>query len=308
MVEPCPVCRSTDVEVSGSYRATHSIFNELNRAHCQQCGMVFANPMPCEADLIDYNASYFVSAHGGQPQNSQATAFFSGIARLRMAHVERYLGGRNIAVSSLLEFGPGSGFFARNWLTKYPQTVYSACETDTSCHASLQVIGVQLVEAYALAAEASAIDLVVMSHVIEHVSNPMEFLKHATRNLCKGGVIFIEVPCRDWEHKPIDEPHLLFFDKGSMHLLLRRADFEDIQVSYHGQEIELLSSASMWRSKFMALRSKLIALGLVAPFARIRPGMEVLTDSLERAAVAPFQAHCETQKPAWWLRAVARKG
>ena len=146
-----------------------------------------------------------------------------------------------------------------------------------------------------------------MSHVLKHVSRPMEFLKYATRNLRKGGTLFIEVPCRDWEHKPIDEPHLLFFDKGPMQHLLRHLGFEDIQVSYHGQEIERLRTRSAWRGKAMAVRSKLIALGFVVPFARIMQGMEELTDPLERAAVAPFEAHCEKQKPAWWLRAVARK-
>ena len=303
----CPVCGSPDAEVSGSYRGTHSIFTGLDRAHCRACGMVFAMPMPGEAALADYNASYFASAHGGQPRNSLAMAFFLGIARLRLAHIERYLNSRNIAVSSLLEFGPGLGFFARNWLASYPQTAYSACETDASCHASLQKMGILLVAAPALVEDTVPVDLVVMSHVLEHMSNPIGFLKNATRNMRNDGVLFIEVPCRDWEHKPIDEPHLLFFDKGPMQLFLRQLGFEDIQVSYHGQEIERLRSASGWRSKLMALRSKLITLGLVAPFARIRPGMEALTDPLERAAVALFQAHCETQKPAWWLRAIARK-
>jgi len=269
--------------------------------------MAFADPMPQDSALEEYNASYFASAHNGQPRNSLAMAFFSGIAHLRIAHIEHYLNSQNITVSSLLEFGPGTGFFARNWLARYPQTSYKACETDTSCHDSLKDVGVHLVEVSAKPEDNMPVDLVVMSHVLEHVSNPIKFLTDATRNLRKGGALFIEVPCRDWEHKPIDEPHLLFFDKGPMQHLLSHLGFEDIQVSYHGQEIERLRSGSRWRPRFMALRSKLIDLGLVAPFARMRPGMEALTDPLERAVLAPFQAHCEMQKPSWWLRAIARK-
>jgi len=208
----------------------------------------------------------------------------------------------------LLEFGPGTGFFARRWLAKYPQTAYKAHETDTSCYTSLQEIGVTLVVASAQIEDTDPVDLVVMSHVLEHVSNPIEFLKNATQNLRKGGVLFIEVPCRDWEHKPIYEPHLLFFDKDPMQHLLRNLGFEDIKMSYHGQEIEQLRSASVWRSKLMALRSKLIALGLVAPFSRIKPGMEILKDQLERAVLSPFKAYLEIERPAWWLRAIARKG
>lgn len=307
MIESCPVCGSADVEVRGSYRGTHPTFTCLQRAHCNLCGMVFATPMPPEKALEDYNGSYFYSAHGGQPQNPNTRAFFSGIARLRLVHIERYLNSQNIKVSSLVEMGPGLGYFARNWLEKHPETTYKAIETDSSCHASLVEMGIQLVETAALSESASPIDLVVMSHVLEHVQDPVKFLKNATQNLRSGGVLFIEVPCRDWEHKPTDEPHLLFFDKGPMHLLLHKLSFDNIQVSYHGKEIDKLRSASLLRTKYLGLRARLIALGLFAPFSRMRPGMEAITNPVERAAVAPFQAHLETQKPAWWLRAVARK-
>lgn len=307
MSEPCPVCKSDDVEVRGSYRGTHPMFNGMQRAHCGACGMVFATPMPGEKALSEYNASYFATAHGGQPSSALANAFFSGIAHLRMAYLEQYLGKRRIAVSKLLELGPGTGFFARNWLVKHPATNYLAIETDTSCHASLRELGVHLVEGAAMAEENAPVDLVVMSHVLEHVSNPVEFLNDATRNLRSGGVIFIEVPCQDWAHKPIDEPHLLFFEKEPMQRLLRTLGFDNIEVSYHGQEIDRLRSASVLRATWMALRAKLIALGLVAPFSAVRPGMETLVAPLERAAVAPFNAHCESSKPAWWLRAVAQK-
>lgn len=311
MIEPCPVCGSADVKVIGAYHGTHPIFTGLKRVHCCSCGMVFADPMPGEELLGQYNASffasYFASVHGNHTRDPLSMAFFSGIAHLRIFYITRYLDKYNINVSVLLEVGPGQGFFARNFLEKHPETTYMAIETDTSCYTSLKEMGVRLVDDSSKSEDNMPVDLVVMSHVLEHVSNPREFISNATRNLHKGGSLFIEVPCRDWEHKPIDEPHLLFFDKGSMQHLLRHLGFEDIQVSYHGQEIKQLRSASVWRSKLMALRSKLITLGLVAPFARIRPGMEALNDPLERAAVAPFQAHRETQKPAWWLRAIARK-
>jgi len=303
----CPVCGSDDVEMMGAYRGVHPVFTDLKRVRCGLCGLVFASPLPAEVSVNDYNASYFSSAHGGQPREPFAMAFFSGIANLRLAHVQRYLDDRKITVSNILEFGPGPGFFARHWLARYPHAYYKACETDSSCHESLQKLGVHLVETSALVADSAPVDLVVISHVLEHVSDPLQFLKDATRNLRKEGVLFIEVPCRDWEYKPIDEPHLLFFDKGPLRQLLRSLRFEDIHVSYHGQEIEQLCSASGLRSILMTIRSKLISLGLVAPFARNRPGLEVLSDPLERAAVAPFQAHCETEKPSWWLRAMARK-
>ena len=84
-----------------------------------------------------------------------------------------------------------------------------------------------------------------------------------------------------------------------MQHLLQEIGFYDIQATYHGQEIERLRSASAWRAKAVAVRSKLIVLGIVMPFAGVLPGMEGLTDPLERATVAPFQAHLEKNEPAW---------
>lgn len=303
----CPVCEDTDVEVQGAYRGHHSTFKGLRRAHCRNCGMGFAAPMPSDGAIDEYNASYFESAHGGQPQDPLTSAFFSGLARLRMAHVERYLLKYDIHVSRLMELGPGPGFFARSWLRKYPATGYLAIETDASCHALLKAAGVRLIDASAISEADEKVDFIVMSHVLEHVPDPVKFLVNATRNLRQGGAIFIEVPCQDWKHKPIDEPHLLFFDKNPMNLLLGKLGFSDIEVSYHGQEIERLRSGSATRAKWLALRSRLISMGLVAPFAIARPGMEALVDPLERALVFPYRAHLESSRPAWWLRAVAHK-
>ena len=269
--------------------------------------MVFADPMPSDTALADFNASYFSFAHGGKPQSRTAAAFFSGIARLRIAYVEAYLATHQITVSRVLELGPGPGFFARTWLDRHPTTIFKAIETDSSCHASLKEIGVHLVDRTENQAKEEPFDLIVMSHVLEHVTSPTQFISKATKNLRKGGALFIEVPCQDWQHKRIDEPHLLFFDKGPMKRLLENQGFGEIKVRYHGQKIAHLKKASKVGSTIMALRSKLIGMGVIAPFAQMRAGMEALKSSLERAVLAPYLAHQESVNPAWWLRAMAIK-
>ncbi|RJR32859.1 MAG: class I SAM-dependent methyltransferase [Desulfobacteraceae bacterium] len=303
----CPVCFSSGAAILRTYRGKHPLFSAIEIARCLSCGMVFALPMPDSALLESYNSAYFESAHGGLSSDGQASAFFSAIARLRVAHLERYLDTVGIAPATVLEFGPGAGLFARSLLDRYPDISYNACETDVSLHGELRKMGIHLWEMSALKGDCNDFDLVVMSHVLEHVPNPVEFLQSVARNLAQGGVLFIEVPCRDFEYKELDEPHLLFFDKISLQFLLGRLGFHDTQITYHGQEIERLRHTSFFRNKLMALRSRLINMGLVAPFARIQPGMEMLTDPMERASVAPFYAHRESEKPAWWLRALARK-
>lgn len=299
----CPVCNDAQARDVAPFRYQTPIFANCVRAECDACGLAFASPMPNETALSRYNANYFASAHGGQPIDRSARAFVSAVARLRVAFVKRFLAIHKIAVDRVFEFGPGPGYFARSWLEDAPQSVYSAIETDRSCHESLTRLGVLLVDAPADVTS----DLVVMSHVLEHVSDPANFVRTATQGLRSGGAIFIEVPCRDWEHKLFDEPHILFFDKKPMCRLLTDLGFLDVDVSYHGQLLSELNSRSTLHTRLMQLRAKLISLGLVAPFARKRLGMESLNDPLERAVAAPFKAHEESTEPAWWLRAIARK-
>jgi SAM-dependent methyltransferase len=302
MLVLCPICRSSNTRHMAKFRYENPIFSDCSLAICAECEMIFASPMPSEATLLAYNANYFSAAHGGQPTNRLAIAFFAGIARIRHAFVNRFLGKHQITVNKVLEVGPGPGLFARSWLQDMPQTGYFAVETDESCHQALGELGAQIVGL----AEAPSVDMVVMSHVLEHVPDPVGFVRTATRSLRSGGALFIEVPCRDWEHKALDEPHILFFDKIPMRRLLDDLGFTDIEIAYYGQTISQLKSESKLHSILMRIRSKLISWGVVAPFATT-VGMETLVNPLERAMVGPYDAHRESTEPAWWLRAVARK-
>ena len=299
----CPVCNSTNTKVMAPFRFKNPVFTGCSRAVCLDCEMVFASPMPANAALSAYNASYFSTAHGGQPTNPLVLAFSSGIARLRLAFVKRFLERYQIAVDRVLELGPGPGFFARSWLEHSPGSVYSVIETDSSCHEALKGLGVHLLAA----CDDVPTDLVVMSHVLEHVPDPVEFVLSATRGLRQGGALFVEVPCKDWEHKALDEPHVLFFDKKPMQQLLMGLGFGDIEIGYYGRPVSDLRTESWIHAKLMAIRGNLISWGIVAPFSRDKVGLESLDSPLERAMVSPYCAHRESAEPAWWLRAVARK-
>jgi hypothetical protein len=306
MIGKCPVCKGSELDIRGEYRADHGMLKGLKRVECRSCGMFFANPMPNQKDIDEYNSTYFVTAHDGRPQCKVANAFFSGIAKLRVAHLRKYLDFNNIPVKSILECGPGFGFFAQSWLDSSPSSSYYAIETDESCHAPLRAIGVNVIEQHSALSNVE-LDSVVMSHVLEHVAEPSEFISASCVNLKKGGALFIEVPCNDWKHKIMDEPHLLFFDKKPMHALLSSLGFVNIQISYHGTSITDLQAENRLEHLWMKIRSKLLSKGLIMPFGWRRKGMEALKVPFERAAVAPFNAHKESSLPAWWLRAVATK-
>ena len=184
---------------------------------------------------------------------------------------------------------------------------YYAIETDETCHKSLLQKGVKLLDNESIMNEEN-FDMIVMSHVLEHSNNPILFIKEFITKLKCGGMLFIEVPCRDWEHKNSEEPHLLFFYKNPMIQLLENLGFEMIQVGYFGEKIKNLNQKNNFRKKWKGLKHKLILNGLIWPFSIKRKGVEMINDPVERAVLSVFEANnIELTEPAWWLRAVAIK-
>jgi hypothetical protein len=299
----CPVCGSSDVKNQGVYRYQNPIFANASRLTCMTCQMIFASPMPSDEDLAIYNASYFETAHGGLTKSPIEKSFFQGIASLRLSYVKKYLERHNIKCKRVFELGPGPGYLAKCWLEQDPQIIYSAVETDRASHKYLEHLGVKLISS----SDKVQSDIVVMSHVLEHVSNPVEFIKEATEGLIPEGILFIEVPCQDWAHKELDEPHILFFDKNPMRQMLENIGFTNIELSYFGPTIRQLKSKSKIQTFVMRVRAKLIRLGFIAPFSIEKKGMDGINDPLTRAVISPFKAHIESNEPAWWLRVIARK-
>jgi ubiquinone/menaquinone biosynthesis C-methylase UbiE len=304
----CPICNGSEITEIGPYKNNSEIFNSLKLVNCISCDTVFANPMPDELLLTKYNSSYFMSAHGGHSEDITTVSFFKAIGSLRVNYVEKYLKDKAIKCNTVLEVGPGSGFFASIWMKKNPETEYYVLESDESCYDALHKVGVTILSSENLKeTKERSFDLVIISHVLEHVSDPKSFLEFATKNLRIGGALFIEVPCRDYLHKDLTEPHLLFFDKLSMNYLLNQLSFNNIQLSYFGKKITKLKKASFLNKLYIKIRTKLISKGVVFPFSMKRDGMQSIENRIERAIISPFEAHIEQKEPSWWLRSISQK-
>jgi SAM-dependent methyltransferase len=304
VVVRCPVCTGASHISLRPYRGHSQIFGKVNLVRCADCQLVFVRPMPSEEDLYEYNSAYSDNAHGGLNLHPGALLFFSGMALLRLEHVLSYYpdGGANI--KSVLEIGPGHGFFCEHVLRRSPACSYSVIESDHSCRERLRTLGATVYENLnKLDSWRGTFDLLVMSHVLEHSGDPFGFLDAAIGLLAPGGVVFIEVPCRDFEFKEEDEPHLVFFDKASLQRLFERLGLCNLRLSYHGKEIHRIKKESRI-SAFAARLARTVSRRTGMSLSR-KPSF--IEDPAIWDAVRPHEAHTERQQAAWWLRAVASK-
>ena len=134
-------------------------------------------------------------------------------------------------------------------------------------------------------------DFVILSHVLEHVTEPILFLRSFADKMKKGGHLFIEVPCMDWKHKTLDEPHLLFFDKKPMEVLLEQLKLTQLNIAYYGIPHQHLTNPL--RQFFKRLRGFLWRKGIHYYHPEMQKIKAIVKDDLQAQALLNFDAHKE---------------
>ena len=141
--------------------------------------------------------------------------------------------------ASILEIGIGSGSFL-----KYAKTRgYSPVGCDLSaalCRNVERTTGIE-VHCGPLSSlpEERHFDVVVMNHVLEHVSEPVELLKSAHARLKPGGVLHLAAPnVASWEAQVSSwisyQPyHLTYFTPRTLRAAVEKAGFGNLQVMTH---------------------------------------------------------------------------
>lgn len=298
MTQQCPVCAATEATPLGAYRNNTPALAGLTKQACVACGMVFVSPMPSQQLWDDYNASYFQSAHGSATDSPRARLFREGLAGVRVRQVLDHIGAP--PAMRVLEVGAGYGELMQVYRDAVPGSQYAVVDTDASAREMLRQRGA---EVFAEIGDVSNDrDLLVLSHVLEHTRDPAGFLQLCLDRLRPGGHIFIDVPCRDDLYKAGDEPHLLFFDKPAMEVLLTKVGLRNIDLGYFGQTHAALTAPFACHPILSRLFS-----GANRALARMTGRGPSHLDRISRVVLAPFAADQRHLRRARWLRAIATK-
>ena len=222
----CPVCGS-DKPVFYRQQSQWSYFI------CSRCQTLFLNPPPSSKFLNHYYRCEFQYATSPKDENSirkQAKKIIHNLQKI------------NPQATNILDIGSGWGFLldeARKLGLKTIGVEPSRQLADFSIRKlKLKVVNTPLEKFYD--SNHSKFDLIVMSHVIEHVLHPAEFLRKVAYLLSKEGVLYIETPNLDsWlfrveqenypfltppDHLWIFSPKSFFYLTNSTSLRLLRLD------------------------------------------------------------------------------------
>lgn len=251
----CPACRASDWEAFGrrvfdaadlpglapSRRLMLSVLFEkwrpgedrveLRLEGCRRCGMMIYAPRPTEADIEAKYRFLNTTLDDATPSKNENAARTRQRANRLFSLVKRHLA-RPTGELRVLDFGGGDGRLMQRFV-----------ELGATCHlidySSRPVPGVAKIgdDQNALA-PGEEYDLIICSHVVEHLASPMDVLSRLRSHLATDGAIYVEVPMEVYRDLPIkSDPvtHVNFFTPASLATLLTTSGLgvESSRLSYY---------------------------------------------------------------------------
>lgn len=237
----CPVCAAADLRFIGHLDATAAIAFERNRydlVECRACELIYISPEPSAADL---NALYVGSNQFTDALYTDAKRV-EAILEYMTSCLTRILARAGIdrrEPIATLEIGAGLAWMARAAKALNPASATTA--EDISPEAVHQC---PWVDAYVQADVAdprvdgrAPYDLISLTHVIEHLTDPVSVIARCKRLLSARGTILVTAPHRplgwsrgsgdialwrsySYNHVPA---HIQYFSQKSMGVLARNA-------------------------------------------------------------------------------------
>jgi 2-polyprenyl-3-methyl-5-hydroxy-6-metoxy-1,4-benzoquinol methylase len=217
-----------------------------NVVQCSGCGVQFLDPQPTDEDLERiYTAQYFL--------NERDSVSPEAVSRLKRATASLYLDhiGRFVKAqgSSLLEIGCGTGDFLVEARTRGFEVFgieFSSAAAATA-NERLGSIVVETGEVHETHFGDSSFHVVAFADVIEHVRDPVRFLRQIHRFLRPGGLLFLVTPSIDsWSRRLLGQnwmeyklEHLYYFGNESLSYLLKRSGFDSIELSSNWKVLSL---------------------------------------------------------------------
>jgi len=231
-----------------------------------KCGLIWINPRPLESDLHIAYETYFTHADEGEKQSSGLRDFLysayravnyplwaiTGIAREKVRRREMFL--NDAKPGKLLDVGCGDGTFlnvmrGRGWDVDGIDFDAAAIQTaKTKFKLSLRHGDLR-----AAKLSENTFDAVTMSHVVEHLTDPIGLLTEIFRILKPGGQLVMTTPnTASVGHQKfgpcwfgIDPPrHLYLFNQSNLSEVARRAGFKIAWVGSTSANADVFIGAS----------------------------------------------------------------
>ncbi len=237
---PCPVCRSLDGEAL--HDQTYALFDDsalpshTQLTACGQCGLVYARSNATAADYRRHYAQY-------SKYDTAQQASGSGDSPLDHVRIEKLVDDLTHQLSktaAVLDIGAGRGGVLSAFQNRGYDQLY-ALDPAAGCVTAMQAKGLQAdvcdLESELWPSDPRCFDLIIFSHVLEHVFDVSAAIAKAKKRLNPNGRIYIEVPdARGYSAEGFppyyffDPEHINHFDREALCCLAAVAGLSVLKI------------------------------------------------------------------------------
>ena len=247
MKKHCPVCGFHFSPEYNNFLVYPSKIKDHNIPEriiiCNNCALGISDPLLSDAMLEDYykNSKYWKESSPKISIRKQPVLF--AMAKARWALIESFLIRQGIISDvSLLDIGAGYGYLGMVAAKSKNVIIdkYTAVEPDQNIQKALSSAWPRIRSGCKLEINSNLnqvngkFEIVALSHVLEHVNDPLDLLNKAKSYINNDGLIFIDVPNMDCNFKEDVFPHVLFFTEKSVAELFRKASMEVLFLAAFG--------------------------------------------------------------------------
>jgi SAM-dependent methyltransferase len=236
----CPACNQTQNQFAFKK-------NDFDFAECVECQTLYLSPRP----PLDEFERYYSNSPSAQfwVKNFYPVVIESRRNKIFQPNVEKIrsiCNKKKIEVTTIIDVGAGYGIFLEEWGKKEPKTKLIGIEPLSDLSEICQSKGIDVIPSVVEKAgnlEKKA-DLVVCFEVIEHVHDPLLFVKVIRKMVAPGGIAVFTGLGVDgfdiqvlWENsKSVFPPHHInFMSVDGFHKLFMRAGFSEVEVMTPGK-------------------------------------------------------------------------
>lgn len=230
ILSSCPLCGSQHSTLfdQRSFRGI-PVTNRL----CHKCGLVYQSPRMSDAELSAfYESEYRQLYQGDQGPDRKDLAVQSGRAAALLDFTLHYVK----RVDRYLDIGCSAGLLLQSFQSAFacqpvgiePGAAYRdyARQQGLQVYASLEELQ---------AAQEARFDLISLAHVLEHLPDPVDYLRRLRMELLiQHGRLLVEVP-NLYAHDSFEVAHLVSYSAHSLQQVLRKASFEILALQAHGR-------------------------------------------------------------------------
>lgn len=200
---------------------------------CKNCGLVYQTPRMTSAELEDFYREKYREIYQGSEgpneqdlmiQNARAKYLVSLIEDMGIEKIGRYV-----------DIGSSAGLLMEEIQNVYHCFV-AGIEPGAAYREYAQKKGLTVFPDLnrLLENEPQKFDLVSMIHVLEHVSQPVDYIRHLRDDLINiKAKLLIEVP-NLYAHDCFEVAHLSSFSQDTLTQVLKKAGFRILYIERHG--------------------------------------------------------------------------